>query len=117
MLCLEGVKKRKRYSVFCQCDFFPYLKLGMWRGHVLEKLAASELVTKSPAFCYETYVCFSTFFLLSSGIWYFAIWWKSTDVSEELSASIIRIGFERGEHAPLKLLPVKSFMTCTLNKY
>jgi len=83
---------------------------------VLEKLAGSELVTKSPVFCYKTHVCVSTLFLLSSGVGYFAIWWKSTDVSEELSASIIRIGFERGEHAPLQLLHVRSFMICTFNK-
>ena len=34
----------------------------MWRGLVLEKLAGSELVTKSPVFCYKTCVCFSSFF-------------------------------------------------------
>jgi hypothetical protein len=34
-----------------------------------------------------------------------------------ISASIIRIGFERGEHALLQLLRVRSFMICTLSKY
>jgi hypothetical protein len=37
-------------------------------------------------------------------MWHFAVWWKNTDVSEELSASIIRIGFEGGEYARLEEL-------------